>query len=262
MLPDTFCFATPELDNQAKAIKAPKDQSTQTGFIGVSGSAPSTGWNTFDEHLKVESGKAFRSELAAPDAEEFHSKWQETVTHIRRDIEIALHCNKDPLNCESAGARALLAVAKHASKSAGFAQLAQVNREINLAISYTSDMAQYGVLDYWASPIETLTNGAGDCEDYAIAKYAVLRLLGIPEQHLQLVIVREQRSHQLHAVLEVMYGGTWRILDSRTMILAAADQARHYNPISVLVGRPETIEDWATLASTQHGTRSAEAAAQ
>ena len=40
--------------------------------------------------------------------------------------------------------------------------------------------------DYWATPIEFMGTGAGDCEDYAIAKYFSLINLGIPEDKLRI----------------------------------------------------------------------------
>ena len=44
--------------------------------------------------------------------------------------------------------------------------------------------------DYWASPLETLEKGQGDCEDFAIAKYFTLLALGMPASKLRLVYVR------------------------------------------------------------------------
>ena len=44
--------------------------------------------------------------------------------------------------------------------------------------------------DYWATPIETLGKGAGDCEDFVIGKYFSLAQLGVPPQQLRLIYVR------------------------------------------------------------------------
>ena len=55
--------------------------------------------------------------------------------------------------------------------------------------------------DYWQSPIETLLLGKGDCEDFTIAKYISLRILGIPENQLLIAIVRLAEFAELHAVL-------------------------------------------------------------
>lgn len=54
--------------------------------------------------------------------------------------------------------------------------------------------------DYWATPFETLTTFGGDCEDMAIGKYAMLRLLGIPDDRLGFAYV-ENRAKERHMVL-------------------------------------------------------------
>jgi len=53
-------------------------------------------------------------------------------------------------------------------------------------IPYVSDLENYGVDDYWATPIELLVRNGGDCEDYAIAKYFTLIEIGVPEGKLQI----------------------------------------------------------------------------
>jgi predicted transglutaminase-like cysteine proteinase len=64
-----------------------------------------------------------------------------------------------------------------------------------------SDLAQYGVEDYWAAPLESLGSGAGDCEDYAIAKYVALEESGIAPADLQLGIVLDVEHQKTHAVV-------------------------------------------------------------
>jgi hypothetical protein len=54
-----------------------------------------------------------------------------------------------------------------------------------------SDLAQYGEIDVWSSPLVTFANGAGDCEDYAIAKFVALRLAGIAPEDLRIVVMRD-----------------------------------------------------------------------
>jgi predicted transglutaminase-like cysteine proteinase len=69
-------------------------------------------------------------------------------------------------------------------------QLGAVNDFFNRRIRYAEDIDNWGVVDYWASPLETLGKGAGDCEDYAIAKYFTLVALGMPDSKLRMVYVR------------------------------------------------------------------------
>lgn len=68
--------------------------------------------------------------------------------------------------------------------------LAEVNEFFNRRIVFTDDAAAWGQNDYWASPLETLEKGQGDCEDYAIAKYFSLLAAGVPVARLRLVYVR------------------------------------------------------------------------
>src|ERR1700744_4250940 len=57
-------------------------------------------------------------------------------------------------------------------------RLRAVNDFFNQRLAYMEDIDNWGVQDYWASPLESLGKGAGDCEDYAIGKYFTLTTLG------------------------------------------------------------------------------------
>lgn len=70
------------------------------------------------------------------------------------------------------------------------AKLQQVNDFFNRRIRFGEDQEIWGQSDYWATPMETLGRGAGDCEDFTIAKYFTLLLLGIPEEKLRLIYVQ------------------------------------------------------------------------
>jgi predicted transglutaminase-like cysteine proteinase len=91
-----------------------------------------------------------------------------------------------------AGARALQAVLGTARAQDEAAQLQAVNQFFNRRIAFKDDTEVWGQADYWASPLESLEKGAGDCEDYAIAKYFSLLALGVPTAKLRLVYVRAQ----------------------------------------------------------------------
>ena len=51
------------------------------------------------------------------------------------------------------------------------------------------------------TPIEMLSIGAGDCEDYSIAKYFTLKQLGVDEAKLRLTYVKAVEIGQAHMVL-------------------------------------------------------------
>jgi predicted transglutaminase-like cysteine proteinase len=82
-------------------------------------------------------------------------------------------------------------------------QIARVNDFFNRRILFLDDAEVWGKADYWATPLETLGRGQGDCEDFAIAKYVSLRSVGIPLDKLRLTYVRAQlgEGSQAHMVL-------------------------------------------------------------
>ena len=54
-------------------------------------------------------------------------------------------------------------------------------------VRWTSDSLHWGKKEYWQTPLETLIDFSGDCEDIAIAKYTTLRIMGYSEKQLNLV---------------------------------------------------------------------------
>lgn len=66
----------------------------------------------------------------------------------------------------------------------------KVNTFFNRRMLYQTDMEVWQQEDYWATPLEFMGRGTGDCEDFAIAKYTTLQMLGITNPHLRLVYVR------------------------------------------------------------------------
>ena len=70
------------------------------------------------------------------------------------------------------------------------ARLARVNTFFNRRLRFDDDSVEWKEADYWATPLESLARGAGDCEDFAIAKYASLLVAGVPSARLRLIYVR------------------------------------------------------------------------
>jgi len=89
-----------------------------------------------------------------------------------------------------AGVRALQASLAKVPPRDDATLLATVNTFFNQRIAFREDLENWGQVDYWASPLESLQKGAGDCEDYAIAKYFTLISTGVPHKRLRLVYVR------------------------------------------------------------------------
>ena len=161
------------------------------------------------------------------------SKWSDLQSRILADEKKIAACNADEAACSPA-ARRFLSLVETSGKNERRVQLGKINRAVNLAIRPASDWAQYGSADFWASPLQTLDSGAGDCEDYAIVKYAALRALGMAESDLRLMIVRDDKHQAEHAIVAVRDEQEWLILDNRTMFIVNAGEARYYNPLFVL----------------------------
>ena len=80
-------------------------------------------------------------------------------------------------------------------------RLTAVDRFFNQQLSSRDDTRIWRQTDYWATPVESLVKGAGDCEDYALAKYFSLRNLGVPSEKLRITYVKALTRNQAHMVL-------------------------------------------------------------
>jgi predicted transglutaminase-like cysteine proteinase len=162
------------------------------------------------------------------------AKWLE-IEHRLDDerVQLAL-CDGDRERCVSPAALQLLAIVDTARARDGRARIGEINRAINLAIRPMSDLAQYGQIDVWTSPLVTFAHGAGDCEDYAIAKYAALRLAGIAVEDLRILIMRNTVSGEDHAVATARLDGHWLTLDNNRMAMIEDADLRNYRPTFVI----------------------------
>ena len=79
-------------------------------------------------------------------------------------------------------------------------KLDKVNSFVN-RVHFVTDQNAWGVKDYWAGPIEFLGRDKGDCEDFVITKYFLLRKSGVAEERLFFTYVKALRLNQAHMVL-------------------------------------------------------------
>ena len=104
-------------------------------------------------------------------------------------------------------------------------------------ITYKTDAAHWKQKDYWATPFEFMGTGAGDCEDYAIAKYFSLVKLGIPDDKLRITYViykkANSRFEQAHMVLTYYHktGAEPVILDNINRRLELASKRDDLKPV-------------------------------
>lgn len=146
-----------------------------------------------------------------------------------------------------------------------------VNQYFN-KLGFIDDENLWHQSDYWATPYEVLSEGAGDCEDHAIAKYFTLRRLGIPEEKLKITYVRvKSKSFQAnnhvyeHMVLLYLPGANEDaiVLDNLAKEIMHVSVNTQYelgysfntqgvwvwadNTHAVAYGGPDIIENWRNL---------------
>lgn len=117
-------------------------------------------------------------------------------------------------------------------------KLKKINSFINEKTVFVNDTDLYGVKDYWATPVEFLSRGAGDCEDYAIAKYFSLKMMGISEEKLRIAYVKALQYNIFHMVM-LYYsnpGAEPLILDNLVTTIKPASERRDLLPIFTFNG--------------------------
>jgi predicted transglutaminase-like cysteine proteinase len=160
-------------------------------------------------------------EIGSHDLSRF-PKWRRTLRAFEAEVE----------NCRASrcGSSEWQATVDRLRGKDLMTQLREANALINEK-RYVADRANWAVPDYWATPFEFLRKAGGDCEDYAIAKYMVLRDLGIPVDDMRIAVLKDIRRHIDHAVLAVYIDGTPFILDNRYSDIVQANSLHDYQPV-------------------------------
>ena len=115
-------------------------------------------------------------------------------------------------------------------------QLNAVNTFFNRRILYELDPVVWGQNDYWATPLEFMGRAAGDCEDYSIAKYMSLLMLGVPNEKLRMIYVRARTAGaktEAHMVLGYYEDPTGEpvILDNLVSSVRPASRRPDLSPV-------------------------------
>lgn len=97
-------------------------------------------------------------------------------------------------------------------------------------IRYIEDKNNFGKSDYWQTPDEFVSRG-GDCEDFAIAKYAALKAMGFSESQLRLAIVQDTWKGLPHAILIVYTAEGPKFLDNQYKEVKDVDGFDRYRPV-------------------------------
>ena len=164
---------------------------------------------------------------------------QPAVSSTRPDVfnSVALSISRSPLDARwnrvsgaGVGGNAS-AVAASLRDEDVLAKLEAVNSYVNARVRFVDDRVQFGVADRWLVPSETLARGQGDCEDFALAKRAMLRAAGVPDRDLYLVVLKDLSRRADHAVLVVRAAGRFLVLDNGTDRIVDSSEVQDYKPM-------------------------------
>lgn len=97
--------------------------------------------------------------------------------------------------------------------------LIHVNKLAEASAFYMEDYPN----DFWQNPAQTIHRGAGDCEDFALLKFALLRSMGHFDN--EVVVVRRRVDNQIHAVLRVFLENGSAIMDDEVISEKTFDNA-------------------------------------
>ncbi len=100
-------------------------------------------------------------------------------------------------------------------------------------VPYGSDLDVWGKNDYWATPVEMLSIGGADCEDYSIAKYFTLREMGVAVEKMRIMYVRARGWNQPHMVLTYYPAPNAEplVLDNLNSRIKTASERRDLTPV-------------------------------
>jgi len=157
-------------------------------------------------------------------------RWNEAKDKAAADLPALRACLADLAACQGGALPTWRAMMMDAATASPERRLRLVNRGVNLMLTYRSDLAHHGVDEYWAGPLETLADAAGDCEDYALLKLWSLALLGHDPDTMAITVVYDAPRRGHHAILTVAAEGAVLALDSSHAVVAPLS-ATPYRPV-------------------------------
>jgi predicted transglutaminase-like cysteine proteinase len=163
-------------------------------------------------------------EIYSPDIAAF-DKWTGMLARFRLEQAKAQRGCATKAECEPAEWRQLLGELHGLDLRA---KLDRVNAVVNRH-PYVASQRNWGESNHWETPFEFLRK-SGQCQDYAIAKYLLLRAAGIPAAQLRVLVLRDTLLGLDHAVAVAYVEGDALLLDNQIGAVVPADSVRHYQP--------------------------------
>ena len=138
--------------------------------------------------------------------------------------------------------------------------LTLVNSYLN-RLGFVDDVKHWGEPDYWATPAEAVASNGADCEDYSIAKYFLLKELGVPVARLRLTYVKALKLDQPHMILAYYAHPAAEplVLDNLEQTVRPASQRTDLVPVYSFndddvwietrgrAGSPKQLRNWSSL---------------
>ncbi len=107
-------------------------------------------------------------------------------------------------------------------------KITTVNALIN-RYPYVPSAVNWNDPNYWETPFEFFRK-SGQCQDYAITKFMLLRAAGVPNDVMRLVVLRDIRLGLDHAVVVVYVDGQALMLDNQIQDVVPVESVGHYRP--------------------------------
>ena len=161
--------------------------------------------------------------------------WAAVLDRHEADREKIQLCLEDKETCEGK-LKSLRYLINRGADLSRKRQLQLVNRYINKR-RYRRDRrgvslsvvpaGETELRNHWTTLLDFLRRG-GDCEDFAVAKYFLLRELGVPAEDMRVLVTWERRERGYHAVLAVRQedGTAWLLESDDTIVRGNPRQYR------------------------------------
>jgi len=190
-------------------------------FAALSALAPPAIADDFDRAgIFGETGKEFNSLRGLP-------KWPAVLERYEIEQRETQQCRSRGRNdCGHAPWHRIVSQLRGQDKGV---QVRAINKFVNNR-PYITDPTNWGREDHWATPEEFFSK-AGDCEDFAIAKFLGLRALGFENDQLRLVAVQDRKRNVAHTVTLVQLDDQILLLDNELGGVVSASTVSHYEPV-------------------------------
>jgi len=154
-------------------------------------------------------------------------KWRDLLARWAREQRLAATtcAASNSVNCVPPEWQRLL---KDLAQLSDREKLERVNSALNRH-PYVSSYQNWGEVNYWETPFEFLRRN-GQCQDYSVAKFMMLRATGFPNERLRIVIVHDDERQLDHAVLIAYVDGEALLLDNQFTSVVPAAKVRRYRP--------------------------------